>query len=230
MSSEWPEHTGDAQARSRASMPRRRSCSTATRPPARSPISRPALSWDPGMLVISAYRKLGVEAKPEQIRAYLAGVKGWAGINGVYDFEEDAATRARRHRLRRHPLERRQEGLGNRQQARRRASVTCRRRGSRHAPSHSDPHRRSASRMHLRPARGRLFADLPGDGGGKSRPGRVLHLRRPHRELLRAALRACPVSRPACSASPRRDCSRPCWGPPSSCPASAACRPAPCSS
>lgn len=46
-----------------------------------------ALSWDPGMLVVSAYRKLGVTAKPEEIRAYLAGVKGWAGIDGVYDFE-----------------------------------------------------------------------------------------------------------------------------------------------
>jgi branched-chain amino acid transport system substrate-binding protein len=45
-----------------------------------------ALAWDPAMLVVDAMRKLGRGASPEQIRAYLAAVKGWAGINGIYDF------------------------------------------------------------------------------------------------------------------------------------------------
>jgi branched-chain amino acid transport system substrate-binding protein len=47
-----------------------------------------ALSWDPGMLVIGAYRKLGLAAKPEEIRTYLASIKGWAGTDGIYDFEK----------------------------------------------------------------------------------------------------------------------------------------------
>ena len=45
-----------------------------------------ALAWDPGLLVLDAYRALGVKATSEQIRARIAGTKGWAGINGVYDF------------------------------------------------------------------------------------------------------------------------------------------------
>jgi branched-chain amino acid transport system substrate-binding protein len=47
-----------------------------------------AHAWDPGLLLIDAFRQLGPGATPEQVRAYLAGVKGWAGINGVYDFEK----------------------------------------------------------------------------------------------------------------------------------------------
>jgi branched-chain amino acid transport system substrate-binding protein len=45
-----------------------------------------AHAWDPGLLLINAFRQIGTGATPEQVRAYLAGVKGWAGINGVYDF------------------------------------------------------------------------------------------------------------------------------------------------
>jgi len=47
-----------------------------------------AHAWDPGLLLIDAFRAVGLGATPEQVRAYLAGVKGWAGINGVYDFEK----------------------------------------------------------------------------------------------------------------------------------------------
>ena len=45
-----------------------------------------ALAWDPGLLVLDAYRALGIKATSEQIRARIAGTKGWAGINGIYDF------------------------------------------------------------------------------------------------------------------------------------------------
>ena len=45
-----------------------------------------ALAWDAGVLSVEALRSVGAAAKPEQVRAYLAGVKGWAGINGIYDF------------------------------------------------------------------------------------------------------------------------------------------------
>jgi len=48
----------------------------------------PSLIWDPAMLVVDAYRKLGTDATAEQLRSYLANLKGWVGINGVYDFTD----------------------------------------------------------------------------------------------------------------------------------------------
>jgi branched-chain amino acid transport system substrate-binding protein len=43
-------------------------------------------AWDPAFLVIGALRKLGPDTSPEKLRAYLAGVHGWIGANGPYDF------------------------------------------------------------------------------------------------------------------------------------------------
>ena len=45
-----------------------------------------SLSWDPAMIVLDAFRKLGFDATPTQIRDYIAGLKGWMGVNGSYDF------------------------------------------------------------------------------------------------------------------------------------------------
>jgi branched-chain amino acid transport system substrate-binding protein len=45
-----------------------------------------SLAWDPGMIAVSALRKLGPGATAAQIRGYIAGLRGFAGINGVYDF------------------------------------------------------------------------------------------------------------------------------------------------
>jgi branched-chain amino acid transport system substrate-binding protein len=47
-----------------------------------------ALAWDPGLLVLDAYRKSGVGSTSEQIRASIAGTVGWAGINGIYNFDK----------------------------------------------------------------------------------------------------------------------------------------------
>lgn len=44
------------------------------------------IAWDPGMLITASYSELGLSATAEQIRSFLAGTRGWAGINGVYDF------------------------------------------------------------------------------------------------------------------------------------------------
>jgi branched-chain amino acid transport system substrate-binding protein len=44
-------------------------------------------AWDPALLVVSALRKLKVDASAEDLRAYLSGLKGVAGINGYYDFK-----------------------------------------------------------------------------------------------------------------------------------------------
>jgi branched-chain amino acid transport system substrate-binding protein len=44
-------------------------------------------AWDPALLVVSALRKLKPDASAEDLRAYLSGLKGVAGINGYYDFK-----------------------------------------------------------------------------------------------------------------------------------------------
>jgi branched-chain amino acid transport system substrate-binding protein len=45
------------------------------------------VAWDPAMLIVDAYRKLGLGATASQIRGYLAGLRGWTGILGTYDFQ-----------------------------------------------------------------------------------------------------------------------------------------------
>ncbi len=44
-------------------------------------------AWDPAVLVVEALRKLGPDAKAEDLRAYLDALQGFAGINGIYDFK-----------------------------------------------------------------------------------------------------------------------------------------------
>ena len=47
-----------------------------------------ALSWDPGILVVSALRALGPKATAEQVRDWIASQTDFAGINGLYNFKE----------------------------------------------------------------------------------------------------------------------------------------------
>jgi branched-chain amino acid transport system substrate-binding protein len=44
------------------------------------------LAWDPALIVLDAYRHLGAKATGSQIRDYINGLHGFAGINGIYDF------------------------------------------------------------------------------------------------------------------------------------------------
>ncbi len=44
------------------------------------------LAWDPVMIVIDALQHLGPNATAQQLRDYIGALKGFAGINGVYDF------------------------------------------------------------------------------------------------------------------------------------------------
>jgi branched-chain amino acid transport system substrate-binding protein len=44
------------------------------------------LAWDPAMLMVDVYRKLGPAPTAAEVKAYIDGLHGWAGINGVYDF------------------------------------------------------------------------------------------------------------------------------------------------
>lgn len=45
-----------------------------------------AISWDPGLIVVDALKKLGPNATAGQLKEYLSNLRGWAGANGVYDF------------------------------------------------------------------------------------------------------------------------------------------------
>jgi branched-chain amino acid transport system substrate-binding protein len=49
-----------------------------------------ALAWDPAMIVIEALRKLGPDATAPQVRDFISHLKGYAGVDGVYDFEREA--------------------------------------------------------------------------------------------------------------------------------------------
>jgi branched-chain amino acid transport system substrate-binding protein len=53
------------------------------------------IPWDPAQIVVDAYRKLGTSATHDQIRQFILGLKGYAGISGLYDFS-DRATGAQR--------------------------------------------------------------------------------------------------------------------------------------
>lgn len=43
-------------------------------------------AWDPGLLVVNAYRALGFNASADQLRTYLSNLKGFTGVDGSYDF------------------------------------------------------------------------------------------------------------------------------------------------
>jgi branched-chain amino acid transport system substrate-binding protein len=44
------------------------------------------LTWDPALVLIDALRKTGPDASAQQINEYVSRLRGWAGINGSYDF------------------------------------------------------------------------------------------------------------------------------------------------
>jgi branched-chain amino acid transport system substrate-binding protein len=43
-------------------------------------------SWDAGLIVVAALRQLGTDATAAQLKAYIAALTDFAGINGIYDF------------------------------------------------------------------------------------------------------------------------------------------------
>jgi branched-chain amino acid transport system substrate-binding protein len=45
-----------------------------------------AIAWDPALILLDAYRKLGFGATAQQIHDYIVSLHGWAGANGMYDF------------------------------------------------------------------------------------------------------------------------------------------------
>jgi len=47
-----------------------------------------ALAWDPTMVLIDALRKLGPTATAIQVRDHLSKLKGYAGVDGIYDYQQ----------------------------------------------------------------------------------------------------------------------------------------------
>jgi len=45
-----------------------------------------ALAWDPGLILVSALKKLGLNASASQIHQYIDSLTNFAGINGTYNF------------------------------------------------------------------------------------------------------------------------------------------------
>lgn len=45
------------------------------------------LGWEGPLMIIAALRKLGPQAKASQLHDYLLHLKGYAGIDGIYDFQ-----------------------------------------------------------------------------------------------------------------------------------------------
>jgi branched-chain amino acid transport system substrate-binding protein len=44
------------------------------------------LTWDPALAIVDAVRKLGPDVTAAQLHEYLEHLKGWVGVQGVYDF------------------------------------------------------------------------------------------------------------------------------------------------
>ncbi len=46
-----------------------------------------ATSWDAGLIVVEALRKLGPDATADQLRQYIMDLTDFAGVDGIYDFK-----------------------------------------------------------------------------------------------------------------------------------------------
>ena len=47
-----------------------------------------AIGWDPPLIALGAYKKLGVNASAAELKRYISRLHGFAGANGVYDFRD----------------------------------------------------------------------------------------------------------------------------------------------
>jgi branched-chain amino acid transport system substrate-binding protein len=51
-----------------------------------SPDAASTFAWDPTMLVVHALNQIGPDSSADQLRDFLSKLKGFSGINGIYDF------------------------------------------------------------------------------------------------------------------------------------------------
>jgi branched-chain amino acid transport system substrate-binding protein len=47
-----------------------------------------ATSWDAGLIVVAALRKLGINATAAQLRQYIEDLTDFPGVDGIYDFKK----------------------------------------------------------------------------------------------------------------------------------------------
>jgi len=88
MSSEWPPHTQAMTLDPRVVAAQKVMFDAYAAAGAKPDISA-ALAWDAGLLAAQALQASGgSKAKPEMIRSYIAGLRDWPGINGIYDFSK----------------------------------------------------------------------------------------------------------------------------------------------
>ena len=83
-SSEWPEH-GPGQALDPAVETAQRQFFGAFKAANILPDVGATLAWDPAMIIVDGLRKMD-KATSAQLRDHIQRLKGYAGINGVYDF------------------------------------------------------------------------------------------------------------------------------------------------
>lgn len=50
------------------------------------PDSGPAIGWDVALVVVDAFKHVGLKASASQLHAYIEGLHGLTGINGAFDF------------------------------------------------------------------------------------------------------------------------------------------------
>ncbi len=86
MSSEWPPHPAAVKLDPRVVAAQKRMFDAYAAAGIKPDISA-ALAWDAGLMAVEALRATGgAKASPEAVRGYIAGLRDWPGINGVYDF------------------------------------------------------------------------------------------------------------------------------------------------
>lgn len=47
------------------------------------------IAWDPAMILVDALRRLPLNPSALQLRDSLAELSGYAGVNGIYDFQRE---------------------------------------------------------------------------------------------------------------------------------------------
>ena len=86
--SEWPEQEGVAKLDPKVEQAHKRMFEVFKAANVRPDLSS-TLAWDPAMILVDALRQLGPDATAQQLRDHIAHLKGYAGVNGVYDFEKE---------------------------------------------------------------------------------------------------------------------------------------------
>lgn len=87
-SSEWPEHEGVLKLDPQVEAAQKRIFEVYKAANVRPDVSA-TLAWDPAMIVVDGLRQLGPNATAQQLRDYIAHLTGYAGINGIYDFQKE---------------------------------------------------------------------------------------------------------------------------------------------